>query len=329
MDIHELAAFEALADTLHFARAAARSNLSPSALSRLVSRLEDEAGTALFERDTRQVTLTPAGERYRTFARETLTRRAELQEELAAAAQAQEQNRLTGTLRLYASVTACYTILPALAERLIKEHPALHLSISTGDPAQAADAIRQGEADLAVSAIPDEGLPDLECWSVRKTPLVLAASSSGPWGTLDIPLDTSQESTAPETLPAEEDRLGTILDRVPLILPRAGLARQRFDRWCRQRNKAGLSGGKPAIAAETAGNEALLALARLGTGLALVPRLVLENSPFSAGLVLYRTAGSFGNYDIGYIQRNPESGPQASRRRRRILAALIKDLYPQ
>lgn len=326
MDIHELAAFESLADTLHFARAAARSNLSPSALSRLVSRLEDEAGTALFERDTRQVALTPAGERYRAFARETLTRRAELQEELAAAAEAQEQNRLTGTLRLYASVTACYTILPALAERLIREHPALHLSISTGDPARAADAVRQGEADLAVSAIPDEGLPDLECWSVRKTPLVLAASSSGPWGSLDLPLDSTADSTPS---PADEDRLGRILDRAPLILPRAGLARQRFNSWCRGRNKAGLSGGKPAIAAETAGNEALLALARLGTGLALVPRLVLENSPFSAGLVLYRTAGSFGNYDIGYIQRNPDSGPQASRRRRRILAALIKDLYPQ
>jgi len=328
MDIHELAAFEALANTLHFARAATKCNLSPSALSRLILRLEDEAGTALVDRDTRQAALTPAGERYRTFARDTLARHAELQEELAAVADAQKDDRLTGTLRVYASVTACYTILPALAERLIREHPALHLSVSTGDPAEATEAVRQGTVDIAVSAIPDSGLPDLESWTVQKTPLVLVASSSGPWGALDLPLDTPNMPRAEKSM-AEEDRLGKILDSVPLILPRTGLARQRFNHWCHNRNKTSQSGGHPQITAETAGNEALLALARLGIGVALVPRLVLENSPFAAGLVLYQTTGSFGNYEIGYIQRRTDSGPETSKRRRRILAALIKDVYPQ
>jgi LysR family positive regulator for ilvC len=308
MDFHELEAFLALADTLHFARAASKIHLSPSALSRLLGRLEEELGVALFERDTRQVSLTAEGDAFLSFARDSIHRRDDLKLRLV-----EKDDKLRGILRVYASVTACYSILPPFVEALKTQHPALRLSVQTGDPADAADAVREGRAELALDALPPGGFPDLECWSVRKTPLVFAASVTGPYGNLPIP--------------EKGDRLAGILDEilpsVPLVLPKSGLSRERFDRWARSRNI------KADIAAETAGNEAVLALARLGLGLGLVPRLVLENSPFSHGLVLYNAGPEFGEYDIGFIQKPAETGPAASRRLRTAIAEIIRQTYPQ
>ncbi len=329
-----MSAFQALAETLHFSRAASQVNLSPSALSRLIARLEEELGTALFERDTRQVTLTTAGERFRKFAKDSLDRKTELALELEADT---ADTQMHGTLRIYASVTACYTILPPLMEELVRDHPALRLSVETGDPAGAADAIREGQADLAVSAIPEGGFNDLESYSVRKTPLVFAASRSGPWGQLNLPPDDLIEAnrakgefsdTEKLSFAEAENHLAAILEQAPLILPRSGLARARFDRWIKSRQLLEKQRIQPLIAAETAGNEALLAMARLGMGLALVPRLVLENSPFASGLVLYQAGRSFGDYEIGYIQKKITSGSPQVKNRRALLEAIIRRTYP-
>ena len=56
MDFFELNAFLTLSKTLHFAKTAEKINLSPSALSRLITRLEDETSCQLFERNNREAT---------------------------------------------------------------------------------------------------------------------------------------------------------------------------------------------------------------------------------------------------------------------------------
>ena len=334
MDFHELEAFIALAETLHFARAAAQVHLSPSALSRLLGRLEEELGVPLFERDTRQVSLTPEGEAFRSFASESIHRRDDLRIKLG-----ERDDKLRGILRIYASVTACYSILPPLIEILSREHPALRLSVETGDPAGAADAIREGRAELGLDAIPPNGYRDLECHSVRKTPLVFISARTGAFGQLPLseePLASiaSIASIKPNNIssarevpphPAREgshgNSLAETLANVPLILPRAGLSRDRFDRWARS------NGVHTNLAAETAGNEAVLALARLGLGVGLVPRLVLENSPFADGLVLYHAGPDFGDYDIGFVQKPSTSGTESARRLRAELARIIRQTY--
>jgi len=55
-------AFLALEETRHFGLAAQRCHVSPSALSQSISRLEAQLGIKLFDRDTRNVFLTPEGE---------------------------------------------------------------------------------------------------------------------------------------------------------------------------------------------------------------------------------------------------------------------------
>ena len=81
VDPRLLRAFLAVAEELHFTRAAARLYVAQQALSRDIRRLERELGTELFVRTTRQVTLTPEGERLLPYARRVL----DAQDELLAA----------------------------------------------------------------------------------------------------------------------------------------------------------------------------------------------------------------------------------------------------
>ncbi|HEY6881488.1 MAG TPA: LysR family transcriptional regulator, partial [Polyangiales bacterium] len=70
MDEDSLRIFLSLARSLHFGRASKLVHKSPSAVSRALSRLEDELGQPLFERDNRRVKLTPLGELFQRYASE-------------------------------------------------------------------------------------------------------------------------------------------------------------------------------------------------------------------------------------------------------------------
>ncbi|MBN2811846.1 MAG: LysR family transcriptional regulator [Spirochaetales bacterium] len=307
MDFSELETFIALAETQNFAKAAQQIHLSPSAVSRLICRLEDECEARLFERDTRQVRITRQGEDFLRFARDCIGKKKELSLNFQGNA-----TRLRGPFAIYASVTACYSILPPLAEAITQEYPEAQLSVETGDPAGAAQAVREGRAELAVTAIPVNGFPDLLSFSVRKSPLVFVSAKTGPFGNIKALLDTRNT----------ESSLLKTLRTTPLLLPRAGLSRQRFNAWVHRIQQHG-EPFSPVIAAETGGNEALLALARLGLGLALIPHLVLDNSPFSEGLTIYQAGSHFGDYDIGFIQQ-PSKLPDS---RKQAIADLITRVY--
>jgi len=90
MDLRLLRAFLAVAEELHFTRAAARLYMAQQALSRDIRRLERELGAELFVRTTRQVTLTLDGERLVPYARRVL----DAQDELLAAFRATPERPL-------------------------------------------------------------------------------------------------------------------------------------------------------------------------------------------------------------------------------------------
>lgn len=284
MNFYELEAFLALAKTLHFGKTASKLNMSPSALTRLISRLEEELGVSLFDRNNRQIYLTDQGKIFEKFAQESLSKRADLKVSLSG-----NGERIEGVLPLYASVTACYTVLPDFIKRLTEKYPGIQLSVETGDPAAAISAVKENRALLAIGAIPETGLASMETVSVVKTPLVYAASKNGPYTKLEgSPQD--------------------ILSSVPLVLPKAGLARSRFDKWIKSRNV------KPIIAAETEGNEAILAIAQLGLGIGLVPQIVLENGPYKGEFIIHTAGNILGYYDVGFIRKATISGTTSSRR---------------
>src|SRR5258708_10150069 len=72
VELRQLTYFVAVAEELHFGRAAERLHLGGPSLSQQISNLERELGTQLLVRDRRHVELTPAGSRFLTDAREVL-----------------------------------------------------------------------------------------------------------------------------------------------------------------------------------------------------------------------------------------------------------------
>ena len=295
MHFYELEAYIELAKQLHFGKSASKLNMSPSALSRIISRLEEEYDTVFIDRNNRQVALTENGKLFEKFAREIIYKDKEIREKLSG-----QGDEISGTLPVYASVTACYTILPDFIKKFAASYPKIHLAVETGDPAGAIAAVRENKAMVAVAAIPEDGVSSMETRSVIKTPLVYAAAKNGPYTNLE---------GAPQD----------ILSSVPLILPKTGLARSRFDKWIKSRNV------HPVIAAETEGNEAILAITRLGLGIGLVPEIVLENGVYKDEFVVHKMGHILGFYNVGFIWKDDFSGTLLTKR----IQGAVKEVLSQ
>ena len=124
IDLRQMRYFVALAETLHFARAAERLHISQPPLTRQIAALERQLGVRLLERNSRRAKLTHAGQRFLEDAR------------LAVAAfdQACRNARLAergelGTLRIGFMMHAAHTVLPRLARRFMTEHPEVHVEL--------------------------------------------------------------------------------------------------------------------------------------------------------------------------------------------------------
>lgn len=269
MNVRDLDIFLSLAESLHFGKASRACNLSPSALTRSIQRLEEEVGHPLFVRDNRSVTLTSAGVRFQTYARQARQEWQTLQQEL------HDSPSASGPLSLYASITAVYSLLPQLLEQYRAAFPAVQLELRSGAAEQAIEQVLTGEIDLAVAALPDRRAPQLEFLPLTKIPLVFIAPKKG-------------VQSAP---PMTNGRLD--LSLAPLVLPHSGLSRQRLDQWMKKNNVT------PDITSEVSGNEALIAMVRLGCGIGIVPQLVLEKSPFCDDVQILKNAPALDPYEVG------------------------------
>jgi DNA-binding transcriptional LysR family regulator len=126
-DLNELSIFVAIVDRTSFTRAADALEISKGAVSKAVSRLEARLGARLFERSTRRLRLTEAGEIYLEYSRRALE---EANDGEAAVTKLNETPR--GTLRAVMPVTlAQASVAPKLA-RFLRRYPELRLEISLG-----------------------------------------------------------------------------------------------------------------------------------------------------------------------------------------------------
>lgn len=254
MDIRSLKIFLALAGSLHFGRAAAQSNLSASALSRSIQRLEQELGCRLFERNNREVRLTQQGRVLQVQAEDLIERLRALQRKLDG-----QSAQLCGTLSLYCSVTASYSLLAGLLPEFREHYPGVEIRVHTGNEASALGRVMQGLEDVAIAARPEKLPARLVFLELLTTPLVFIAQASMATG----------EDLLPETMSEPPMWAG-----LPLILQESGLAREHVDRWF------DAQGIEPHVYAEVSGNEAIVGMVALGCGLGVVPLLVLKSSPF-------------------------------------------------
>ena len=274
MNLRTLEQFLALAEHLHFGRAAEASNTSTSALSRGLRQLEEALGARLLERDNRHVALTDAGHRFRRYARDAVGAWAAVRHDLADGV-----GTLAGEVSLYCSVTASHGLLAALLERLRAEHPGIELALHTGDPEDAIARVVAGREQLAIAARPGR-LPRGALFApLTVSPLVFVAPHDG----TAIGLDTSAMPTAAHWA------------KVPMILAERGVARRRVDAWFRT------LGVTPRVRARVTGNEAIVAMVALGLGVGVVPRIVLDNSPLAKRVRELPTRPALAPYEVGLV----------------------------
>ncbi|MDL4774841.1 MULTISPECIES: LysR family transcriptional regulator [Thermomonosporaceae] len=155
MERHEIEVFLTLADELHFGRTAERLGLSQSRVSQTVQKLERRIGVLLFERTSRQVSLTPIGRQFHDdlFPAHELVRQA--------FARAVAAGRgITGTLRVGYSGAWCGDLIVAAGDLFNTRHPDCRIDIREVQITDPLGPLRAGELDLQISELPiDE--PDI------------------------------------------------------------------------------------------------------------------------------------------------------------------------
>ncbi|MER5782274.1 LysR substrate-binding domain-containing protein [Streptomyces mobaraensis] len=145
----QLRAFAAVAEHLHFRDAATAISMSQPALSGAVSALEESLGIQLFERTTRRVLLSPAGERLAARARTVLDAVGDFMEEAEAA-----RAPFTGVLRLGVIPTVAPYLLPAVLRLVQEVYPDLDLQVHEEQTSSLLDGLTQGRLDLLLLAVP-------------------------------------------------------------------------------------------------------------------------------------------------------------------------------
>ena len=247
MELRHLRYFVAVAEELHFGRAAERLHIAQPPLSRQIRDLERELGTPLFERGPGGAELTPAGRAFLPEARLTLAQAERAQRTAQRAARGE-----TGRLRVgFVDAATNSGILPDVLGFFRMHLPSIGLSLFEMDQAQQADALRDGRIDLGILQSPPA---DADRWlrveSVHTEPLVAA-----------LPRGHKLSSRARLSLADLADE--------PFILFPRHVAPALYDDIMARCRAARFT---PRVVQEAAGWHTVVSLVSAGVGVAFVPR---------------------------------------------------------
>ncbi|MGV9378857.1 LysR family transcriptional regulator [Nonomuraea sp. NPDC003707] len=154
MELQQMRYVVAVAETANFTRAAERCRVVQSALSHQIARLERELGARLFDRTSRRVTLTPAGEAFLPAARQALDAAERARAEVAAAS-----GELRGRLAIGAIPTVTAVDLPSALKSFHVRHPQVRITLRVGASDELAEQVRQGALDIAFLGLPPSVRP--------------------------------------------------------------------------------------------------------------------------------------------------------------------------
>lgn len=170
MELDQLRHFLLVAEQANFTRAAELAFLSQSALSRSISRLEEELGRPLFERRTRNVTLTDAGQLLLPRARQILSLVEDAKDELI-------DDGTSGRLRVAAIPTIAPYFLPERLRDFQQHHPQARLLVKEETTERLLKKVVDGEVDVAIAALPiEQRYLKVETLFEEELLLVMAAS---------------------------------------------------------------------------------------------------------------------------------------------------------
>ncbi|MEV0335072.1 LysR family transcriptional regulator [Nocardia sp. NPDC050717] len=253
MEFRQVEHFLAVARAGSFTAAAREVHIVQSALSASVRRLERELGAPLFERTTRRLRLTEAGQTFLPRAQRLLADAEIARDEVAALAELTRGRVAIGTIQTLTMID-----LPGLLGRFRVRYPGIHLYVRDGTVPALATAVRDGELDLAFLAGDQplaDGLVSFAEWTQHLVLLCPPGHRLGDWRT--VPL--------------------AALDDEPfLVFSRSGI-QAMVDR------HADAAGVRPRRVCEATHVPLLVELVAAGLGVTVLPRDVAEHSglPFA------------------------------------------------
>ncbi len=250
IELRQLRYFVAVAEEMHFGRAAVRLHMTQPPLSQTIQALEAALGTLLFFRTKRSVALTPAGTALLPEARRLLLQAETLPDLVRRAATGE-----SGRLALAFVSTADYSVLPPFLREFRENYPQVHIDLREATTDIQLEDLAQGRIDagLVIPPLPDKATADLDYMPVLSEPLVLAAP-------------TGLKAVRGKTAVA----LKTVNDLPLIVFPRR-IAPAFHDAILACFHEAGLT---PRIGQEAIQMQTIVGLVSAGMGIALVPQSV-------------------------------------------------------
>lgn len=296
MELTTLRYFIAVARELHFRRAAKLLHISQAPLSQQIIRLEEELGVRLFERTSRVVTLTEAGRLFRREAEAILEKAEQARRKMRDFAVGR-----CGRLSIGYNEPALNTVLPEALFRFRREFPEVELHLAEMETEAQLDALRSGRIDIGFLRPYGHDLSEFQGDFVFAEEYVLAIGENhalAGGGTVE-----------PE-----------MLDGVELLLFDRSVNPALFDEINAVFRHRGVF---PLIRQYARNKNSMLALARAGLGVALLPESCTRDG--RSGLRFRRLPPIFPRVEL-YAVRAPSSTPSVNDNFIRILNASRLDL---
>ena len=273
MEIRQLRAFVAIAETGTFTAGALRVHVTQAAISMQIRQLESEIGARVFVRAPRHVILTEAGEQLLRRARHILREHDAAVDEIAELAGAER-----GRLRIgSASAMVLTEQLPTILKDLRKQHPAAEISVLSGTSEVLVDQILAGEVDIAFVSLPVD-VRGIKTERLSEDQLVAIAS---PRHRL-----AKQKTISAYTLAGERLILGE----------RGGNTRRLIDQFFAQ------AGVTIRVAMELSRQQAIRRMVEEDMGVGIVPLQSVRDDVEKGRLVRWWIEGAEINWELGIAQ---------------------------
>jgi DNA-binding transcriptional LysR family regulator len=174
VDFRDLKYFEVIATEGNLGRAAERLHRTQPALTKCIDRLEEDLGAKLFEKDGRGMRLTAAGE-----VLVKRTRQMAIMVEETAREMQDYAGGLQGKVRIGCLPTLAEHLMPRVFEQLLREAPAIGVTLTVAMNDNLLNNLRDGELDLVVGPMLETD-PDIVCEKIAEDTMVVMASENHP-----------------------------------------------------------------------------------------------------------------------------------------------------
>ncbi|HET8783456.1 MAG TPA: LysR family transcriptional regulator [Pyrinomonadaceae bacterium] len=273
MEIRQLRAFVAIAESGTFTAGALRVHVTQAAISMQIRQLENEIGAKVFVRAPRHVILTEAGEQLLRRARQILREHDAALDEIAELAGAER-----GRLRIgSASAMVLTDQLPAILADLRAQHPAAEIGVTSGTSEVLVDQILAGDVDIAFVSLPVD-VRGIKTERLSEDQLVAIASPKHKLA--------KQRTISAYTLAGERLILGE----------RGGNTRRLIDQFFAQ------AGVTLHVAMELSRQQAIRRMVEADMGVGIVPLQSVIEDVENGKLVRWWIEGAQINWELGIAQ---------------------------